>query len=96
MHVNNSKNVFIILLFKSVLKYILKVAFHLLLQNIGYILNVIQHLLKPTLHPTACASQQLVPTLTLPTGNHLFIVYIYESASFLLYSQVCCSFRFHI
>ena len=41
---------------KNVLNYILKVAFHLLLQNIRYILNVVPHLLKPTLYPTVYAS----------------------------------------
>ena len=29
----------------------------------------------------------------LPTGNHLFGLYISESASFLLYSLVCCIFK---
>ena len=33
------------------------------------------------------------PSFPLSTGNHLFVLCIYESVSFLLYSLVCCIFQ---
>ena len=60
-----------LLIFKIFIQF-LKVTFHLqLLQNIGYIPHVVQHILEPILHPVACISHSLTSILPAPTtGNH--------------------------
>ena len=52
-------------------------------------------ILEPILQPIVCTSHSPTPILPLPpfsTGKHWFVFYICESASFLLYSLVCCIF----
>ena len=54
--------------------------------------------LEPILQPIVCTSHSPTPILPLPplpTGNHWCVLWVYicESASFLLYSQVCCIFE---
>ena len=72
----------------------LKVTFHLQwLQNIGCIPGVVQYIFGPILYPTVCASYSPTPKLSLLSPNwEPLVCSLCESASFLLYSLVCCIF----
>ena len=61
-------------------------VFHLqILQNTGYILCVVQHILEPVLHSAVCTSPS--PVFPLPFHSpYYFVLCICESASLLLYS----------
>ena len=72
---------------------ILKLTFHLQFSlNNGCIPCVVQYILEPVLHQIVCAFHS--PTFILPLllPHWSFILYVCESASFLLYSLVCCIF----
>ena len=71
--------------------------FHLeLLQNIDHIPLAVQYTLEPILYPVVCSSNSFIPMLPLahpptpPVTTSLFFISL--SASFLLYSLVCCIF----
>ena len=72
--------------FKFYFYTVLKVDFHLqLLQNIGYIPHVVQHVLKPALHLVVCISQSPIPMSPLlpsPLVTTRLFTYICESAAF--------------
>ena len=60
--------------FLKIFHTIVNVTFHLqLLQNIGYIPHVVQHISEPVLYPMVRTSRSSTPILPLPlrpTGNH--------------------------
>ena len=93
--------VFYLFLFKKIVLNIFiqfsKVTLHLqLLQNIVYIPCVVQYILVAYFTPNSFYLSLLHPNIApplLPTGNHQFVLYICESASFLLYSLICCIFQ---
>ena len=78
---------------------ILKVTFHLqLLQNIGYILCFVQYILEPILHAIVCTSCSPTPYYPYTPSPVVTtsLLSISVSASFLLYSLVCCIFFFFL
>ena len=72
---------------------ILNITFHLQsLQHIDYIPHIAQYVLQHIDNPTVCIPFPLMPIRPLTTGNCWFVLYIFEPASFWLYSLVCCYF----
>ena len=63
----------------------------------GYIPHVVHSIVESMVQPIVCTSHSSVAIFPLPslspTGNYQFILCISQSASFLLYSLVCCIFQ---
>ena len=84
-------------LFKNIFIQFLKVTFHLQLsQNIGYIPHVVQYILVAYLTPNGLYLLLPYPYIAPPPSLSPLVItslfYVCESASFLLYSLVCCIF----
>lgn len=72
-----------------------KVTSLVVLQNIGCIPYIVQYILEPILWPVVCTSHSLASILPPTAANHVFVLYICKSASFVI-PRVTVFFRFHI